>query len=295
LSEKVYLLAIDEHGNWKDELFIIGGGIFDINDLWILGMKLIKYKKKFLGFPLEIEVKWQHVTEFIFYPEKVNKKNPLKVHNVGKQNVMKYVENLRLLIDKFLKSALFSIVQLPAVGFYIQWKRIKDIDIRAEKQKRAQLELFIREKASQNIIQRYSWWLKNNIGLIAVDRFSNTKINNRETVEEKYQQLLRRIIYTGDIQNSPYRNVIPPFLAQSHLHAFIELNDFIVGAFSFLMKKLYAQKKFTMADFTKGILDIVIPRIRRGPKGQLWGYGIFDIPHKEATLRERIREEEIKT
>lgn len=290
----VFVFAIDEVGDWNRPTFIIGGSVYALSSLWDLEKELKKVKEDNLKVPngLEVEFKWCDVTGLLSGHNR--KRSTAAQFGVSPNDAINFMKEVHDLLNRYVETTFFAVVELPCVGLWCSWRMERQKG--SKKKKRIKMEESIRKWAFESLASRYSKWLKRNfaeegIGLIVIDKFSTgDRKHDRKTVEDIYHAALRTFIYQGDRFHNAFSNLITPFMAHSHHHPFIELNDFLIGAFGYFVQRKYEGKQLEPYSFTKDLYILALQKLAHAlyNSAEVWGYGLLDIPTRESKLRQRL-------
>jgi len=276
-----HVLFIDEVGDWKEPLYIIGGLIFNLCDFWEITTEIRKAKKEILGKNPYEEFKWNKFTDVANG----------KIENISKENAKKYMEISANIIKNKSEVFLSAVVELEKVILWDKWKNSKQKKAKAENKKK--LENWIREKCMESLIERYQYWLKekNDLGLIIIDRYQGEE--KYAKFEKEHIGILTSLIYDGNKYRENFCNIFPPLFANSEFCALFDINDYGLGAFSYVIKQLYKKNKIpNYFETTLKLYQLVLDKVRKSKDGKMWGYGLIDIPKDvEPSLRNVINED----
>jgi hypothetical protein len=110
-----HVLFIDEVGDWKEPLYIIGGLIFNLCDFWEITTEIRKAKKEILVINPYEEFKWSKFTDVANG----------KIENISKENAKKYMEMSANIIKNKSEAFLAVVVELEKVKLWNIWKNSK--------------------------------------------------------------------------------------------------------------------------------------------------------------------------
>uniref|UniRef100_A0A7V5XF11 DUF3800 domain-containing protein n=1 Tax=Thermodesulfobacterium geofontis TaxID=1295609 RepID=A0A7V5XF11_9BACT len=275
-----YVLFIDEVGDWKNPLYIVGGLVFNLCDFWDITTEIRNAKKEILGKKPHEEFKWNECTCI----EKSNEKNKLKVKE--------YIDVATNIIKDKSETFLAAIVDLKRVILWNEWKEQKQND--NKKKYKTNLDKWVRETCMKDLIDRYQNWLEENkgLGLIIIDRYRGP--TKYAEFEKEHIGVLTSLIYDGSKYRENYCNIIPPLFANSEFYALFDINDYGLGAFSYVLRQLYDKKEDSIYyEQTLKLYQVVLDKVRKSKDGKIWGYGLIDIPKNFKPLLRNVISEDV--